>query len=72
MPVVSLRAHYDGTAIRLDEPYDLPPDAQLLVTVLSPTTDADEKAAFAALAAEGLTRADGKKEPEYSSADIVP
>jgi predicted transcriptional regulator len=30
-----LKAHYDGTAIRLDEPDDLPRDAQLLVTVLS-------------------------------------
>jgi hypothetical protein len=72
MPAVSLRAHYDGTAIRLDEPYDLPPDAQLLVTVLSPTIDAEERTAFAALAAEGLARAYGENEPEYSSADIVP
>ena len=35
MPSVSLKAHFDGQTIQLDEPYKLPPDAQLIVTVLS-------------------------------------
>ena len=72
MPAVSLRAHFDGTTIRLDEPYDLPADAQLLVTVLSRPVNSDERAALAALAAEGLARAYGNNEPEYTVADIVP
>jgi len=72
MPAISLKAHYDGTAIRLDEPYELPRDAQLLVTVLSPVASDDERAAWGMLGAETLARAYGDKEPEYSSADIVP
>ncbi len=72
MPAVSLRAHFDGTTIRLDEPYELPRDAQLLVTVLSTNGSPDERAALASLAAEGLARAYGDNEPESSSADIVP
>ena len=36
MSTVSLKAHFDGYAIQLDEPVELPRDAQLLVTVLSP------------------------------------
>ena len=36
MPTISLKAHFDGQTILLDEPAELPFDAQLLVTVLSP------------------------------------
>ena len=35
MPTISLKAHFNGQAIQLDEPIELPFDAQLLVTVLS-------------------------------------
>ena len=35
MDSVTLQAHYDGKRIILDEPFDLPPDAPLMVTVLS-------------------------------------
>jgi hypothetical protein len=35
MPIISLKAHFDGKAIHLDEPYELPRDAKLIVTVLS-------------------------------------
>jgi len=35
MPTVTLKAHYDGERIQLDEPFDLPRNALLLVTVLS-------------------------------------
>jgi hypothetical protein len=31
---VTIRAHFDGQHIRLDEPYPLEPDAQLLIVVL--------------------------------------
>jgi hypothetical protein len=72
MPTISLKAHFDGEIIQLDEPYELPRDAQLLITVLSPQTDNQEMTSWAGLAANGLARAYGDNEPEYSSADIVP
>lgn len=34
MPTVALQAHFDGKRIILDEPYDLPANANLIVTVL--------------------------------------
>ena len=34
MPTIRLKAHFDGQAIQLDEQFELPHDAQLLVTVL--------------------------------------
>lgn len=37
MPAVTLKAHYDGERILLDEPFDLPPNTPLMVTVLSDT-----------------------------------
>jgi hypothetical protein len=41
MPIIAIAAHIDGKQIVLDEPYDLPINASLLVTVL-PRTDGDE------------------------------
>jgi hypothetical protein len=71
MPAITLRAHFDGTMIQLDEPYDLPPNARLIVTVLPPITDAEDREAWAALAAEGLAGAYGEDEPNCSVADVV-
>jgi hypothetical protein len=34
MQSMTLRAHFDGKQILLDEPVDLEPDTQLMVTVL--------------------------------------
>ena len=44
MPTIALQAHYDGQRIVLDEPYDLPTNASLMVTVLptSPAADSEE------------------------------
>lgn len=72
MPVISLKAHYDGHTIQLDEPYELPPDAQLIVTVLPPALEDEERAGWAALSARGLASAYGENEPEYSAGDIQP
>ncbi len=69
MPTVSIRAHYDGERIQLDEPYDIPPDAPLLVTVLAPEADHDREAWIAA-GQEALARAYGDDEPEYTLDDI--
>jgi hypothetical protein len=53
MPSITLKAHYDGQTIRLDEPYELPPNARLLVTVIAPTQDAEWER-WARLGGEGL------------------
>jgi hypothetical protein len=72
MPAISLKAHYDGQSIQLDEPYELPHGAQLLVTVLPAAADDPERVAWTELSANGLALAYGENEPEYSAADIVP
>ena len=39
MASINLKAHYDGERILLDEPFDLPRNTPLVVTVLSPERD---------------------------------
>lgn len=70
MPAIALRAHYDGKQICLDEQFDLLPNAQLLVTVLS--TDDGEDAAWRNIAMQGIAKAYGENEPEYTQADVKP
>jgi hypothetical protein len=72
MPTVSLKAHYDGERIVLDEPFDLPKHSPLIVTVL-PAQGGPldrERAEWSALAVQSLARAYGDQEPEYTIADI--
>ena len=64
MKAVTLRAHYDGEQIRLDEPFRLEPDTPLTVTVLS--RNQVEDAEWTLLSAKGLAAAYGDSEPEYS------
>jgi hypothetical protein len=72
MPSISLKAHYDGKSIRLDEPFDLPEGAQLIITVLEPAEPDSERAGWIDLSRHGLARAYGDSEPEYSIADVLP
>ncbi len=72
MPTVSLRAHYDGKTIHLDEPFELPEGARLIVTVLEPKQSDLERDSWFEISARGLARAYGDTEPEYSDADLVP
>ena len=46
MPTIALQAHYDGEHIVLDEPYDLPPNANLMVTLLPSSADTDSEDAW--------------------------
>jgi hypothetical protein len=69
MPALSLKAHFNGKQIVLDEPFDLPPDSPLLVTVL-PKENATEDANWHSLTADALARASGEDEPSYSVADV--
>ncbi len=68
MNTVTLRAHFDGEQIRLDEPYELPPDAPLLIMVLplDVTGDAEERDAWMLGAEQALARAYSDDEPEYT------
>jgi len=63
MEVVNLKAHFDGEHIVLNEPYELEPDAELVVSVVR--SDNGHVPAVYALALEGLERAYGSDEPEY-------
>ena len=65
MPSITLRAHFNGTQVVLDEPFSIERDATLLVTVLPPETDA-EREDWLGLATQGLEAAYGDDEPEYS------
>ena len=43
MPTVTLQAHYDGEHIVLDEPYELPPNASLMVTLVPAAADSESE-----------------------------
>jgi hypothetical protein len=70
MPSVTLKAHYDGERIQLDEPFDLPRNALLLVTVVPLPEGNDDRVAWLAASGAALARAFGDNEPEYTEADI--
>jgi len=67
MPAVTLKAHYDGRQILLDEPFELPANCDLMVTVLQ---DYSERVDLTRLASAGLSRAYSDDEPEYSISDL--
>ncbi|MDT4955645.1 MAG: hypothetical protein QOJ02_3783 [Acidobacteriota bacterium] len=65
METKTLHAHFDGKQILLDEPFELEPNAKLIVTVL-PESSNGEREDWAQLSLESLARAYGDDEPEYS------
>jgi hypothetical protein len=69
METVTLRAHFDGEQIRLDEPFELEPNTELIITVVPRAAD-EERAAWTRLALANLARAYGDDEPEYSHDQI--
>jgi len=71
MPTVTLKAHYDGKQIVLDEPFDLPVNAALTVTLLSPISGGDNRQ-WHDLSAIGLAQAYSDDEPDYSLTDDQP
>jgi hypothetical protein len=66
MGAVTLRAHFDGKQILLDEPYELEPDTELIVTVLPKQEMDDEREAWLLLSRKGLENAYGEDEVEYT------
>ena len=68
MDTKTLRAHFDGQQIVLDEPFELEADTELLVTVL-PKEQSEEDAEredWLELSMKRLQDAYGEDEPEYS------
>ena len=66
MSLRTVCAHFDGQHIHLDEPCDLQPDTQLLVTVLQEQKPDEERETWLLLSSKGLERAYGEDEAEYS------
>ena len=64
MENITLHAHYDGSKILLDEPYELQPDTRLLITVIPP--DAADNSAWEHFSRQGLAAAYSPAEPEYA------
>ena len=66
MSAITLKAHYDGKQICLDEPFELQPNSKLIVTVVSGDSLEDERQVWLAASQAGLARAYGADEPDYS------
>ena len=64
MQIVTLQAHFDGTQILLDEPYDLAPNTKLVVSVIYMKDE--EREDWTRFSLTNLERAFGDDEPEYS------
>jgi len=65
METKTLRAHFDGSQILLDEPYELEPNVELIITVL-PKSSQEEREDWTRLSLQSLARAYSDDEPEYS------
>ena len=70
MQSVTLRAHYNGTQVVLDEPFSFEPETKLLITVL-PNPDDKEHDEWLHFSASSLNAAYGNDEPEYTIDDLI-
>lgn len=71
MPAVTLKAHYDGERIVLDEPFEIPRNAPLMVTVL-PASESVVGEDWILAARKALSAAYASEEPEYGIEDLLP
>ena len=62
----TIRAHYDGEQIRLDEPCQLAPETQLLIVVVPSQPSDGESEDWMLFSHQALENAYGEQEPEYS------
>lgn len=67
MKTVTLAAHFDGEHIQLDEPFQLPPNVRLLVTIIPEHSADSEREEWYALSKACLARAYADDEPDYTS-----
>ncbi len=66
MSVMTVKAHFDGEKVCLDEPIDLPPNTRVLVT--TPQRDKNDpfREEWFAFAKAAFARGYGDDEPDYS------
>lgn len=71
--MVTIRAHFDGQQVHLDEPCELKPDTKLLVVVVpdQDTPEDHDHDDWMLISRAGLERAYGEHEPEYSLDAII-
>lgn len=65
METVTLRAHFDGKQILLDDPFELEPNTELVVTIINKSLN-EEREDWARVSLESLARAYSDDEPDYS------
>lgn len=70
MHTITVRGHYDGKQIHLDEPIELAPGTPLIITVLPQQAEPQDSEFWSLLAQTGLERAYGVDEAEYSATMI--
>ncbi len=70
MSMVTLKAHYDGEKVCLDEPIELAPNTPVLVTIPQPDEDDPFRQEWFAQAKAVFARAYSDDEPDYSEALI--
>ena len=63
---VTLKAHYDGKQVCLDEPCQLPPQTRLLVFVMPELSGNNDLEELHELGRQSLARAYSDHEPDYS------
>ena len=69
--MITVRAHYDGAQIVLDEPCQLEPNTELLVTIMAKEANQnrnEEREEWASLGIKTLANGYGEDEPTYSLA----
>jgi len=66
MKAVTLRAHFDGETLHLDEPCALDRDTPLMVTIRPRSEDTEDRASWGVWAATSLAGAYADDEPDYS------
>ena len=65
MDTITLRAHFDGEHILLDEPFELEPNTELIVAITYRALS-EEREDWSRLSLESLARAYSDDEPDYS------
>lgn len=72
MPTIALQAHYDGKHVVLDEPYDLPTNASLMVTLLPTVPEAEADWLRAAASSDAFAFLADPAEDIYTAHDGEP
>lgn len=70
MSMTTVKAHYDGKNVCLDEEVSLTPNARLLVTVVPEGELADEREEWFTFAMQNFASMYGDDEPEYTLDDV--